>query len=133
MLIFHDTIPLLTVGIYEESGPSVVTDETDELLGTRTETQSSYPGGMLLHLVLVAVRDTGTATQRAIPAELGVWQLPAWVPETHPTLKPGTGTLRLTPETGALHGMAALLHVGKPVLERQPDKAPGRRGSHCCV
>lgn len=83
-----------------------------------------FPRGMLLHLVLVAVRATGMTTPKAILAELVVVALLASVPETHHTL---------TPAIGALHGMEDVLHMGKPVHERQPDKALGRRIGHHCV
>ena len=106
------------VGLYEESGPSVVTDETNELLGHRLRHKAVTQEGCSFNLVLVAERDTGMATQKAILAQLGVWQLPARVPETHPTLKPGIGALHLALETGALRGMADLLRVGKLMLER---------------
>lgn len=68
-----------------------------------------FPRGMLLHLVLIAVRATGMATPKAILAELIVVALLASVPETHHTL---------TPAVGALHGMEDILNMGKPVHER---------------
>ena len=75
------------------SRPDADTDETEDQVGTQTETQSGYPGGMLLHLVLVAVRTTGMATPKAILAELVVVALLASVPEAHHTLAPAVGAL----------------------------------------
>lgn len=89
----HNT---LMCGRLAGSRPSADTEDTEAQLGTQTETRSSYPGGMLLHLVLVAVRTTGMATPKAVLAELVVVALLASVPEAHHAL---------TPAVGALHGM----------------------------
>lgn len=53
----------------------------------------SYPGGMLLHLVLVAVRATGMATPKAVLAELIVVALLASVAEAHHALAVTVGAL----------------------------------------
>lgn len=82
----------------------------EEQRGTRTDTRSSYPGGVLLHLVLVAVRAAGVATPKAVLAELVVVALLASVPEAHHTL---------TPAIGALHGVEDLW---------QADSRAGEKG-----
>lgn len=56
-------------------------------LGVHDQKQAvSYPRGMLLHLVLVAVRATGMATPKAVLAELIVVALLASVSEAHHAL-----------------------------------------------
>jgi len=68
-----------------------------------------FPGRVLLHLVLVAVRATGMAAPKAVLAELVAVALLAPVPEAHHALAAAVG---------ALHGVEDILNMGEPMHER---------------
>lgn len=71
-----------------------VTHEPGKELKVHNQRQAvSYPRGMLLHLVLVAVSATGMATPKAVLAELIIVALLASVPEAHHALAVTVGAL----------------------------------------
>lgn len=58
----------------------------------KAKPRAPYPGRVLLHLVLVAVRPVGVAAPEAALAQLVAVALLAPVPETHHALTPAIGT-----------------------------------------
>lgn len=72
-----------------------------------------YPRGMLLHLVLVAVRTVGVAAPEAVLTELVVVALLAAVAEAHHALTPAVRTL---------HGMEDLGEMGEEGKKKKKEK-----------
>lgn len=81
----------------ETAGYSTLRDIDYEIVLKREQRegesdQGSYPGRMLLHLVLVAMGTVGMAPPEAALAQLVAVALLTPVPETHHALAPAIGT-----------------------------------------